>query len=185
MASLVYNPQISPEYWAGEVVINFEAVYDPIANCTTVNFYESSHEYFGRAGYGSWAETMITVKPADNPSGQQIAFMRTDGPTSGGMEKWKATPSPKSIVVQHALGPRDKSITIVGSTTIYCAATASATRQESFTREGSITIEPSGASLSGIVRIENTIGIPYVAKDGQWHRGMVFVGDGGNWKPGG
>ena len=183
MASLVYNPQYGSGYWVGEVIINFEAIYDPLTNRTTVTFDKSSHEYFGRAGYGSWAETLITVTANDNPSSNQSASFRTEGPTDGGMEKWTAMPSPSSIVVQHAPGSPEKSITIRGATTIHCAVASSATAQSTFTREGSTTVTPDNA-VSGIVRVGGIAGIPYVAKDGQWHRGVAYVGDDGEWKHG-
>lgn len=184
MESLIYHPQISSEYWAGEVIINFEAEYNPMTNQTTVKFAESSHEYFGRLNYWSWAETVITVTANDNPSSAQTATFRTEGDTNGGMELWRGTPSPSSVVVQHAFGSGEKSITIAGSTTIYCAVTSSAVIQESFTREGSIVVTPDDVDIFGFVRIGTIAGIPYVGKDGQWHRGVAYAGDGGEWKHG-
>lgn len=139
MATLTYNPTLG-SYWTGAVYINYIAVFNPATNQTTVTFQESSHEYFGRSGYGSSGATTITVKAADNPSSQASATFNTTGSTNGGTKSFTGTPSPVSVTVTHSPGPGVKSITIEGVTTIKVYATSTASSQSTATGSGTVTV---------------------------------------------
>lgn len=142
MATLTYNAAYSPQNWTGTVNINYTAVYDPVTNRTTVTFEDCTHVYFGRSGYGTSYTTNITVTAKDNTSSKGTATITSasNATTNGGTKTFTDTPSPVSIVVQHASGAGVKSITIAGSTSITGYMASSTSTQTTGTGNGSTSV---------------------------------------------
>lgn len=147
MSQLTYAVSNTAWSWSANCYINYTASYDRSTNKTTITFSESSYSYWGRNGWGTKAETTITVKATDNTSSTATVTFNTSGYTSGGSKIFTGTPSPSSITVTHGSGSGDKQITISGSTKIWAYMSSTATSQNTATGSGSQT-ETSGTSIA-------------------------------------
>ena len=168
--------------WNGYVTVNFEAVYDPVTNCTTVTFMDSNHKYYGRNGYGSKATTVLTVTAEDSGNSESSTFF-TEGPTNGGEKIFTGKPAPTTVTVQHSSGTGVKFISIAGSTTFYAALYSSSTMQSYVYGNGSTTISMVtaytlriGAGDGATVIVNRTSSS--VASLGSVHdKSMIYAGD--------
>lgn len=138
MATISYQAVLTG--WTADININYETSYDPATNRTTVTFLESSYAYFGRSGYGTSASTAIQVTAEDNGGSYADAAFNISGTTDGGVKTFSGTPSPASVVVQHAAGSGKKSVKIECSSTVWAYMTSTATSQWTATGRGSASI---------------------------------------------
>lgn len=156
MSTLKYTAVNSAQGWTGTVNINYTAVYDPETNQTTVTFAESSHEYFGRSGYGTSYSTNITVKADDNAASTATAVLAASGiTTNGGVNPFYGTPSPVSVTVAHSSAAGDKSVTIAGVTSINAYMASTAIQLTTGTGSGSVSVVTGTREEQGLVHIDN------------------------------
>lgn len=147
MSQLAYIVSNTGWGWQTTCYINYTAVYDPATNKTTVTFDECDLSYYGRNGWGTKAETTITVEATDNTSSTATASFNTSGYTSGSVKAFNGTPSPSTITVTHAAGGGEKQITISGSTKVWVYMSTSSSTQQTAAGSGSQT-ETSGTSVA-------------------------------------
>lgn len=182
MATLELTHSISGYIWDGKTRVNYKAVYDPAKNQTTVTFSESDFYYRGLNGYQTSATASITVTAVDNTSSSKTAEMSHSNTTGGGLERFPATPSPKSITVQHSDSAGKKSVKISCSSTINVYVGTS--NQTSSKKSGSVTVAT--GERKGYYGIDNGSKIvqviPYIDDGSKWLECIPYVDNGSAWK---
>ena len=182
MAQLSYTVPYGTD-WSGTVVINCQITYDPATNRSTVSFQQSSVNYPGRKGYGSYSDTTVTVSAGDNPSSSGSASLHTEGNTNPAGVSYYATPSP-SVTVQHSAGPGAKTVTLGGSTQIAVYPFTYSDRMVTPGGSGSTTVTaytvPDGSAIAGVtasVRTTDSFSLSMTRYSGAyWHKATIQVG---------
>ena len=139
MSQLVYKVTNTAYSWITSCIINYTATYDPVTNKTTIVFSECDQSYWGIKGYGTRADTTITVEAADNPHSTATATFNTSGVTTGAVAPFKGTPTPATITVTHTTASGEKQIVISGSSKFYVYMSTDTSSQQTATGTGSQT----------------------------------------------
>jgi hypothetical protein len=185
MATLELTHSISGYDWEGKTRVSYKAVYDSTKNQTTVTFSESDFYYRGLNGYQTSALADITVTAVDNTSSSKTAEMSfSNKTTDGGYDRFPATPSPKSVTVQHSDKAGKKSVKIACTSTIKVYVGTS--NQTSSKKSGSVTVKT--GERKGYYGIDNGSKIvqviPYIDDGSKWLECIPYVDNGSAWKVG-
>ena len=125
--------------WSASVSLRYTTAYDAASDSSTITVQALSLGYYGRKGYGTSSETVLTLKAADSGESRSLT-LRCSDTSNGGVKTFTAEGCPTALSVRHSGGSGERRVQLSAQSSILVYPTENGGSRYTASGSGSVSL---------------------------------------------